>query len=40
MLNVCQFFASFRRLTGMLQTAAYVPAFAFLELGDCLCWGY
>ncbi len=35
MLNLCQFHAPFRRLTGMLQIAARITAIAFLELRDC-----
>ena len=40
MLNICQFYAPVRRLTGMLQTAAGVAAITFLELRDCFRWSY
>ena len=40
MLSLCQFRASFRRLTGMLQIAARVAAITFLELRDCLRWSH
>src|SRR6266480_5055179 len=36
MLALCQFYASFRRLTWMLQIAVRVAAITFLEFGDRL----
>jgi len=40
MLSVCQFRASFRRLTGMLKSSARVTSIALVELGNCLGWSY
>ena len=36
MLAFCQFYASFRRLTGMLQIAARIASIAFFQFGDRL----